>query len=98
MPKYAKMLYNGYWFAPEREMLQAAIDYSQQYVVGQVTLRLFKGNSYIASRNSPNSLYNKSLASFDEVNDYSHHDAEGFIKLNALRLKQYKDKKYVYSN
>ena len=90
MPKYAKMLYNGYWFAPEREMLQTAIDYSQQYVTGQVSLRLFKGSAYVISRSSDNSLYNKSLASFDEINDYSHHDAEGFIKLNALRLKQYK--------
>jgi len=90
MPKYAKMLYNGYWFAPEREMLQAAIDYSQKHVVGQVVVRLFKGSAYVISRSSPNSLYNKSLASFDETNDYSHHDAEGFIKLNALRLKQYK--------
>ena len=90
MPKYVKMLYNGYWFAPEREMLQAAIDNSQKYVSGTVKLRLFKGNSYVIARESDHSLYSKSLASFDDNSDYSHHDAEGFIKLNALRLKKYK--------
>ncbi len=87
MPKYAKSVYNGYWFAPEREMLQAAIDKSQERVNGTVRLRLYKGACYVLGRKSPNSLYKASLASFEEDGGYSQKDAEGFIKINALRLR-----------
>jgi argininosuccinate synthase len=92
MPKYAKIVYNGYWFSPEREMLQAAIDKSQENVHGTVRVKLFKGQCYIVGRKSENSLYDPSLASFDDVRGYSHKDAEGFIKLNALRLRELKRK------
>jgi len=88
MPKYVKLIYNGYWFSPEREMLQAAIDKSQENVAGVVRVKLFKGNIYISGRKSANSLYNMSLASFDEDGGYNQRDAEGFIKLNALRFRQ----------
>ena len=87
MPKYSKILYNGFWFSPERQMLQAAIDKSQERVTGTVKLKLYKGSVYIAGRKSPNSLYNADLASFEE-SDYNQKDAEGFIKLNAIRLMQ----------
>lgn len=88
MPKYAELIYNGFWFSPEREMLQALIDQSQEYVTGTITLKLYKGTITIASRTSPNSLYNKSLVSFEQKGAYNQKDAQGFIKLQALRLKQ----------
>ncbi len=87
MPKYAKLIYNGYWFSPEREMLQAAIDKSQENVTGIVRLKLFKGQVYVAGRKSNCSLYNANLASFDADGGYNQKDAEGFIKLNALRFR-----------
>jgi argininosuccinate synthase len=88
MPRYAKIIYNGFWFSPERLMLQAAIDKSQENVNGLVRVKLFKGQVYITGRKSDNSLYQADLASFDVDGGYSQKDAEGFIKLNALRLRQ----------
>lgn len=86
--RYAQMIYNGFWFAPEREMLQAAIDYSQQKVSGTVRVKLYKGNVTVIGRESPNSLYDQDLVTFEEgVQAYDHTDAAGFIKLNALRLR-----------
>ena len=88
MPKYAELIYNGFWFSPEREMLQAAIDHSQTSVNGEVRLKIYKGNIIILGRYSPNSLYSENLVTFEEgTTDYNHSDAEGFIKLNALRLR-----------
>ena len=88
MPKYAELIYNGFWFAPEREMLQAAIDYSQEKVTGEVRVKLYKGNVGIVGRSSPYSLYDQDLVTFEEgVQAYDHRDAAGFIKLNALRLR-----------
>jgi argininosuccinate synthase len=88
MPRYAELIYNGFWFSPEREMLQAAIDYSQQLVSGRVTLKLYKGNVILVGRESPNSLYDQDLVTFEEGKvAYDHRDAAGFIKLNALRLR-----------
>ena len=88
MPKYASLIYNGFWFSPEREMLQTAIDKSQKNVTGTVRAKLYKGNVIITGRKSPFSLYSESLVTFEEGNaDYNHSDAEGFIKLNALRLR-----------
>ncbi|VAW48375.1 Argininosuccinate synthase [hydrothermal vent metagenome] len=88
MPKYAEMIYNGFWFAPEREMLQALIDSSQTYVTGNVRLKLYKGNVIVVSRRSEFSLFDEDIATFEEDGGaYDHKDAEGFIKLNALRLK-----------
>lgn len=88
MPKYASLIYNGFWFSPEREMLQAAIDKSQEKVSGVVRVKLYKGNVTIIGRESPNSLYDQDLVTFEEgVQAYDHKDAEGFIKLNALRLR-----------
>ncbi|MHB1110119.1 MAG: argininosuccinate synthase [Devosia sp.] len=90
MPKYAELIYNGFWFSPEREMLQALIDNSQQFVTGEVTVKLYKGSASVISRSSPFSLYSMDLVTFEEGSGtYDHHDAEGFIKLNALRLKIY---------
>ena len=89
MPKYARLVYNGYWFAPERVMMQKAIDATQKRVNGQVRLALYKGNVIIIGRQSPNSLYDEDLATFESSN-YDQRDAEGFIKLNALRLKKNK--------
>ena len=86
--KYAHLIYNGFWFAPEREMLQAAIDHSQQKVSGTVRVKLYKGNVTVIGRESPNSLYDQDLVTFEEgVQAYDHNDAAGFIKLNALRLR-----------
>ena len=85
--KYAELIYNGYWFSPEREMMQALIDQSQKNVEGKVRLKLYKGNVLITGRESPLSLYNPDLATFESDEVYSQKDAEGFIKLNALRLK-----------
>ncbi len=88
MPKYAELIYNGFWFAPEREMLQAAIDKSQEFVGGRVTLRLYKGSVTVIGRESKYSLYDQDLVTFEEgAVAYDHRDAEGFIKLNALRLR-----------
>ena len=91
MPKYARLVYNGYWFAPERIMLQKAIDATQKRVNGEVKLVLYKGNVIVIGRQSPNSLYDEDLATFESSN-YDQRDAEGFIKLNALRLKKNKIK------
>jgi argininosuccinate synthase len=88
MPKYAELIYNGFWFSPEREMLQAAIDHSQHYVTGRVRLKLYKGNVILIGRESPYSLYDQDLVTFEEgAVAYDHRDAAGFIKLNALRLR-----------
>jgi argininosuccinate synthase len=88
MPKYAELIYNGFWFAPEREMLQAAIDWSQAYVTGTVRLKLYKGNVAVVGRESPYSLYDQDLVTFEEgAVAYDHRDAQGFIRLNALRLR-----------
>ncbi len=88
MPRYAELIYNGFWFAPEREMLQALIDRSQEYVTGTVRMKLYKGNAIVIGRESPLSLYDQDLVTFEEgQSGYDHHDAAGFIKLNALRLR-----------
>ena len=95
MPKYAKLVYNGYWFAPEREVLQKAIDSTQTNVNGITKLKLYKGNTIVTGRKSPNSLYSNEHVTFEEDFVYDQSDAEGFIKLNALRLKigkNYKNK------
>ena len=89
-PKYAELVYNGYWFSPEREMMQSMIDKSQENVEGKVRLKLYKGNTMITGRESSMSLYNPNLATFESDNIYSQKDAEGFIKLNALRLREKK--------
>jgi argininosuccinate synthase len=86
--KYAELVYNGFWFSPEREMLQAAVDYSQEKVSGTVRLKLYKGNVGVVGRKSPNSLYSEKVVTFeDDQGAYDQRDAEGFIKLNALRLR-----------
>ena len=87
MPRYAEMVYNGFWFAPEREMLQALIDEASRQVNGTVRLKLYKGNVMITGRKSPNSLYDEDMVTFEEDSVYDQRDAEGFIKLNALRLR-----------
>ncbi len=87
-PRYAELVYNGFWFSPEREMLQAAIDHSQAKVTGTVRLKLYKGACHITGRRSPNSLYSEKVVTFeDDAGAYDQRDAEGFIKLNALRLR-----------
>ena len=88
MPRYAELIYNGFWFSPEREMLQAAIDHSQAHVAGQVRVKLYKGNVTVIGRSSPYSLYDQELVTFEEGKvAYDQRDAAGFIKLNALRLR-----------
>jgi argininosuccinate synthase len=88
MPRYAELIYNGFWYAPEREMLQALIDKSQQHVEGTVRLKLYKGNVIITGRKSPKTLYSDALVTFeDDRGAYDQKDAEGFIRLNALRLR-----------
>jgi argininosuccinate synthase len=88
MPRYAELIYNGFWFAPEREMLQALIDKSQQNVSGTVRVKLYKGHARVVGRKSPRSLYNLDLVTFEaDQGAYDQRDAEGFIKLNALRLR-----------
>jgi argininosuccinate synthase len=87
MPRYAELIYNGFWFSPEREMLQAAIDRSQEHVTGRVRLKLYKGSATLVGRESPWSLYDQDLVTFEEGGTYDQRDAEGFIKLNALRLR-----------
>lgn len=88
MPKYAELVYNGYWWAPERQMLQTAIDESQQFVNGDVRVKLYKGNVTVVGRRSDQSLFDESIATFeDDAGAYDQQDAEGFIKLNALRMR-----------
>ncbi|MFL2540977.1 MAG: argininosuccinate synthase [Candidatus Latescibacterota bacterium] len=87
MPRYAELIYNGFWFSPEREMLQALIDQSQKHVTGNVRMKLYKGGIYTVGRTSPNSLYSLEHVTFEEDAVYDQRDAEGFIKLNALRLR-----------
>ncbi|MEM5502096.1 argininosuccinate synthase [Ahrensia kielensis] len=88
MPRYAELIYNGFWFSPEREMLQAAIDHSQHHVEGKVRLKLYKGNVIVTGRESDKSLYSEALVTFeDDQGAYDQKDANGFIKLNALRLR-----------
>ena len=87
MPKYAEYIYNGFWFSSERIALQSLIDKTQNKVNGEVKLRLYKGNVIVVGRKAPDSLYNKSLVSFDEEGNYNQKDAEGFIKINSLRFK-----------
>jgi argininosuccinate synthase len=88
MPRYAKLIYNGYWWSPERRMLQAAIDDTQTYVNGDVRVKLYKGNVIVTGRRSVDSLFDESVATFEEDQGaYNQKDAEGFIKLNALRLR-----------
>ena len=91
MPRYAELIYNGYWFSPERNMLQALIDESQKNISGEVKLKLYKGNVDVVGRLSENSLYSQEHVTFEEDNVYDQKDAEGFIKLNALRLKLLKE-------
>ena len=88
MPRYAELIYNGFWFSPEREMLQVLIDKSQEFVTGRVMLNLYKGNAWVVGRESPFSLYDQDLVTFEEgAVAYDHRDAQGFIRLNALRLR-----------
>lgn len=87
MPKYAELVYNGYWYSPEREMLQAAIDKSQELVTGTVRLKLYKGSVNVVGRDSPYSLYSQEHVTFEEDDVYDQADAGGFIKINALRLR-----------
>jgi len=95
MPRYAEMIYNGFWFSPEREMLQALIDKSQEFVTGAVRLKLYKGNATVVGRSSPYSLYSEKLVTFeDDQGAYDQKDAAGFIKLNALRLRTLAQRKH----
>jgi argininosuccinate synthase len=87
MPRYAELVYNGFWFAPEREMIQAAIDESQKVVTGTARVKLYKGNVIVVGRKSPNSLYSEQIVTFEADTVYDQRDATGFIKLNALRLR-----------
>ena len=88
MPRYAELIYNGFWYSPEREMLQTAIDHSQQHVTGVVRLKLYKGNTIVVGRKADKSLYSEDYVTFEEgAADYDHADAHGFIRLNALRLR-----------
>ncbi|MEC4677047.1 MAG: argininosuccinate synthase [Nitrospirota bacterium] len=90
VPKYAELIYNGFWFSPERRALQALLDDTQKFVSGTVRLKLYKGNCQVVGRKSPESLYSSELATFESDDVYDQRDAEGFIKLNALRLKAYR--------
>jgi argininosuccinate synthase len=87
MPRYAELVYYGFWYAPEREMLQAAIDKSQEHVAGTVRLKLYKGSVRTVGRKSPKTLYSLAHVTFEKDSVYNQRDAEGFIKLNALRLR-----------
>jgi argininosuccinate synthase len=87
VPRYAEMIYNGYWFSPEREMLQALVDESQKNVTGIARLKLYKGNCITVGRKSEHTLYDPDYATFEGENVYNQKDANGFIRLNALRLK-----------
>ncbi|MGE3524041.1 MAG: argininosuccinate synthase, partial [Candidatus Dadabacteria bacterium] len=86
IPKISELIYYGFWYSPEMEMLRAAVDESQKKVTGTIRLKIYKGNIILAGRRSPNSLYNPDLATFEEDSIYNQADATGFIKLNALRL------------
>ena len=94
MPRYAELIYNGLWWSPEREMLQAAIDQTQKTVTGTVRLRLYKGNVVVEGRKAPRSLYDPEIATFEADSVYNQKDAEGFIKLNALRLRTLKKQRH----
>ena len=96
MPKYAECIYNGFWFSPEREMMQALIDHSQEFVAGTVRLMLYKGGVHVVGRKSPYSLYSMEHVTFEEDSVYDQRDAEGFIKLNALRLQLLKQRGKVH--
>ena len=87
IPTYARLIYNGFWYAPEREMLQAAITESQKFVTGEVRVTLFKGACHVNGRRSPYSLYDENLSTFEKDTVYNQQDATGFIRLNALRLR-----------
>ncbi|MEE1569895.1 MAG: argininosuccinate synthase, partial [Alphaproteobacteria bacterium] len=87
MPRYAELVYNGFWFSPEREMLQGLIDQTQASVGGTVRLKLYKGGIHVTGRKSPDSLYSSAHATFEADSVYDQGDAGGFIKLNALRLR-----------
>ena len=88
MPRYAELIYIGFWYSPEREMLQTAIDHSQQFVTGTVRLKLYKGNTIVVGRKADKSLYSADYVTFEQgAGDYDHADAHGFIRLNALRLR-----------
>ena len=87
MPRYAELIYNGFWFSPEREMIQTAIDESQKVVTGTVRIKLFKGSATLVGRKSPLSLYSQDHVTFEADSVYDQRDAAGFIKLNALRLR-----------
>ena len=87
MPRYAEMIYNGYWWSPERQALQRLIDDTQRTVNGVVRLDLYKGNVTVTGRKSPNSIYSEEHVTFEADTVYNQRDAEGFIKLNALRLR-----------
>jgi argininosuccinate synthase len=89
IPNYARMIYNGFWYSPERELIQQMVDQMQTHVTGEVRLKLYKGNCIVLGRKAEKSLYNQNIASFEESHGYSQNDADGFIKLNALRLKLY---------
>ena len=89
IPSYARMIYNGFWFSPERKLIQQTVDQSQIHVTGEVRLKLYKGNCTVMGRKAEKSLYNQNIASFEDNHGYSQNDADGFIKLNALRLKLY---------
>ena len=89
IPSYARMIYNGFWFSPERKLIQQTVDQSQMHVTGEVRLKLYKGNCTVMGRKAEKSLYNQNIASFEDNHGYSQNDADGFIKLNALRLKLY---------
>ena len=89
IPSYARMIYNGFWYSPERELIQQTMDQMQIHVTGEVRLKLYKGNVIVLGRKAEKSLYNQNIASFEDSHGYSQNDADGFIKLNALRLKLY---------
>ena len=89
IPSYARMIYNGFWFSPERKLIQQTVDQSQIHVTGEVRLKLYKGNCTVMGRKAEKSLYNQNIASFEDNHGYSQNDADGFIRLNALRLKLY---------
>jgi len=89
IPAYARMIYNGFWYSPERELIQQTMDQMQAHVTGEVRLKLYKGNVIVLGRKAEKSLYNQNIASFEESHGYSQNNADGFIKLNALRLKLY---------
>ena len=92
MPRYAAAVYNGFWFSPEREAMQALIDKSQEGVTGSVRLKLYKGTAWPVGRYSPHSLYCHDLATFEECATYDHKDAAGFIRLQGLRIRGYADR------